>query len=268
MVALQTDNLMDSTDGPLLLVTRPAEQAAGWVSKLRAQGLRAEALPLIAIGPAPDAAALRQMLAALSPGALVMFVSPNAVQQSVAALGGGLIWPQGVRAAATGPGTVAALMEAGVPAGSIVSPPEAALQFDSEALWQLLQHEDWCGRQVRVVRGEGGREWFADTLRAAGAEVQLVQGYSRCAATLDEPGQALLQRALAHPADVRWLFSSSESIDHLMGLVPGADWSASQALVSHPRIAERALERGWRHVLLVPPGLDAIVRAARGPHPG
>mgnify|MGYP003505270416 CR=1 FL=1 len=61
MAALQTDNLMDSTDGPLLLVTRPAEQAAGWVSKLRAQGLRAEALPLIAIGPAPDAAALRVM---------------------------------------------------------------------------------------------------------------------------------------------------------------------------------------------------------------
>lgn len=259
---------MDATDGPLLLVTRPAEQAAGWVSKLRAQGLRAEALPLIAIGPAPDAAALHQMLAALRPGALVMFVSPNAVQQSVAALGGHWAWPEGVRAAATGPGTVAALLVAGVPEGSITAPPEGALQFDSETLWQLLRHEDWRDRQVRVVRGEGGREWFADTLRAAGAEVQLVQGYSRCAAMLDESGLALLQRALAQPNDVRWLFSSSESIDHLMGLAPGADWSASLALVSHPRIAERALARGWRHVQLVLPGLDAIVQAMRGARPG
>lgn len=255
---------MDSTGGPLLLVTRPAEQAAGWVSKLRAQGLRAEALPLITIGPAPDAGALREMLSVLRPGALVMFVSPNAVQQSAAALGGRLAWPDGVRAAATGPGTVSALLVVGVPAGSIVAPPEAELKFDSEALWQLLSGEDWRGRQVRVVRGEGGREWFADTLRAAGAEVQLVQGYSRSSATLDRSGQALLQHALAKPDDVVWLFSSSESIDHLIGLAPEADWSASQALVSHPRIAERAQARGWPRVRLVPPGLEAIVRAVRG----
>jgi uroporphyrinogen-III synthase len=251
---------MDSPGGPLLLVTRPAEQAADWVSKLRAHGLRAEALPLIAIGPAPDAGALRQMLATLRPGALVMFVSPNAVQQTAAALGGRLSWPAGVRAAATGPGTVQALRSAGVPPDSIVAPPEAALRFDSEALWEWLQHEDWRGRQVRVVRGEGGREWFADTLRAAGAEVQLVQGYSRCAAALDGRGRGLLQQALAQPAGFRWLFSSSESIDHLMGLAPGADWSTSRALVSHPRIAERARSRGWQQVLLVAPGLDAIVQ--------
>lgn len=262
-MALQVNNPMDATDGPLLLVTRPAEQAASWVSKLRAQGLRAEALPLIAIGPAPDAGALRQMLAALRPGALVMFVSPNAVQQTAAALGGRLCWPAGVRAAATGPGTVQALLATGLSPACIVAPPEASMQFDSEALWRLLQHEDWRDRQVRVVRGEGGRDWFADTLRAAGAEVQLVQGYSRCAATLDSRGLALLQQALAQPDGVRWLFSSSESIDHLMGLVPGADWSASRALVSHPRIAERALARGWQRVQLVAPGLDAIMRVVR-----
>jgi uroporphyrinogen-III synthase len=254
---------MHAADGPLLLVTRPAEQAAGWVSKLRAQGLRAEALPLIAIGPAPDAKALRQMLAALQPGALVMFVSPNAVQQTAAALGGRLPWPEGVRAAATGPGTVAALQAAGVRPGQIVAPDEAALQFDSEALWQLLQHEDWRGRQVRVVRGEGGREWFAETLRAAGAEVQLVQGYSRCAATLDAAGRALLHLALAQPQDCVWLFSSSEGIDHVMAMAPQADWAASVAWVSHPRIAETARARGWRQVSLLPPGLDAIVHAVR-----
>ncbi len=248
----------------MLLVTRPAEQAAGWVSKLRAQGLRAEALPLIAIGPAPDAHALSEMLAALRPGALVMFVSPNAVQQTAAALGGRLPWPEGVRAGATGPGTVAALQAAGVNPGRIVAPSEVALQFDSEALWALLQHEDWQGRQVRVVRGEGGREWFAETLRAAGAEVQLVQGYSRCAATLDVHGQALLQQALAWPQDCVWLFSSSEGIDHLMAMAPQADWSASVAWVSHPRIAERARSRGWRQVLQLPPGLDAIVQAVHG----
>jgi uroporphyrinogen-III synthase len=201
----------------------------------------------------------------LKPGALVMFVSPNAVQQSAVALGGSFAWPAGVRAAGTGPGTVAALQAAGVPPEMIVAPPAAALQFDSETLWQLLRTEDWHGRQVWVVRGEGGREWFAETLRTAGAKVQLVQGYSRTPACLDDVGLALLRQALARPAEVRWLFSSSESIDHLMTLTPGANWSTGKAIVSHPRIAERARACGWQQVQLVSPGLEAIVSAVQAP---
>ena len=35
--------------GPCVLVTRPAAQATGWVSKLHARGCAARALPLLAI---------------------------------------------------------------------------------------------------------------------------------------------------------------------------------------------------------------------------
>jgi len=254
-----------SGSGPLLLVTRPAAQASDWVSKLRARHLRAEALPLIATGPAPDAAALRHMLACLVPGALVMFVSPNAVLHAFAALGPGAAWPQNVRAAATGPGTVDALRAAGVPAAQIVAPPESAGQFDSEALWGQLRGEAWRGRPVWVVRGEGGRDWFADTLRAAGAAVHFVQGYSRQAPVLDAAGSALLQQALQVPQSVRWLFSSSEGIDHLAALAPGADWAPAVALVSHPRIAARARALGVGRVHCLAPGVDAIVAALLPP---
>jgi uroporphyrinogen-III synthase len=249
----------------LLLVTRPAQQAQGWVSKLRAQGLRAAALPLLDIGPPPSAAPLQHMRAALAPGALVMFVSPNAVEQCFAAWGRCGDWPKGVLAAATGPGTVAALEAAGVPRACIVAPPANAPQFDSEALWRQLRQDDWHGREVWVVRGEGGRDWFADTLRAAGATVRLVQGYSRGAPVLCEAGRRLLVQALATPDQTHWLISSSEALDHLASLAPGADWSGASAWVTHPRMAERARALGWGRVREIATGLDAVVAALRQP---
>jgi len=247
--------------GPLLLVTRPAAQGEPWVSKLRARGVRAEALPLIDIGPAPDANAVRRMWDELKAGALVMFVSPSAVEQGFLASGREATWPRGVQAAATGPGTVKALRAAGVPDDHIVAPPEDAPRFDSEALWQCLASQDWAGRAVWVVRGEGGRDWFADTLRRAGGVVQCVQGYTRSTPVLSVAQSELLRRALQVPLDVCWLFSSSESVDHLDRLVPGADWSASAALATHPRIAERVRELGMRDVRTVAPSVEAVVEA-------
>jgi hypothetical protein len=47
------------------------------------------------------------------------------------------------------------------------------------------------------------------------------------------------------------MFSSSEAIDHLDALAPGADWRAGRALASHPRIAERAQALGFGAVIVV-----------------
>ena len=100
-----------------VLVTRPAEQAAPWVERLRERGLVAEALPLIEIAPAADASALRSSWAGLATCRLVVFVSANAVLHFFAARPAGLDWPDGVDAGAPGSGTADALREAGVPAG-------------------------------------------------------------------------------------------------------------------------------------------------------
>lgn len=246
---------------PLLLVTRPEPQASDWVRRLRAQGLAAEALPLLAIGPAPDAGPVLALRAALVEGGLVMFVSPNAVLQTQAC---GLFdspWPAGVRAAATGPGTVAALRAAGLPAAQIVAPAAGSAAFDSEHLWLQLRGEPWAGRRVWVVRGEGGRDWFSDTLRAAGAQVSWVQGYARQAPDWSPAQRALLARALAEPAAHCWLFSSSEGLDWLVAQAAGADWSAARCLVSHPRIAARARALGLGRIEEIGVGVDAVVAA-------
>lgn len=269
----------------LLIVTRPPAQAAAWVRELRALGHAAQALPLIEIAPAAEPQPVHAAWQHLPERALVMFVSANAVQQFFAMAPApqclqrllpvsstdpsgqrGAAWPAGVRAASTGPGTSAALRAAGVPSSAIVGPAADAARFDSEALWAQLADEDWAGRRVLVVRGEEGRDWLAETLRARGATVDFVAAYRRLAPQPDAAGQALLRDALALPAEHLWLFSSSEAVTQLQALAPQADWSRSRAVASHPRIAEAAKGAGFGQVELVPASpTEVAARAAAWP---
>lgn len=242
-----------------VLVTRPASQAAQWVAHLREAGIDAVALPLIHIGDPPDPAPVRAAWANLSRLKLVVFVSPNAAERFMAAGPADVSWPAGVDAAAVGPGTARVLQATGVPAAQIVEPSGDAPQFDSEALWEQLRARDWRGAAVLIVRGDGGREWLADQMRAHGAAVALVCAYRRSAPVLDSPGQTLLREALAAPRSHLWFFSSSEAIANLAELAgSGVDWSLARALATHPRIAVRAQQLGIRDVSETRPSLESV----------
>lgn len=249
---------------PCVLVTRVQPQADAWVQALHALGVPAVALPLLQVAPVADSGPVRAAAQGLAGCAAVMFVSPAAVRHWWAAQAPAHrpapAWPAGVLAAAVGPGTVAALRAAGVPAAQIVAPPPEAPSFDSEALWPLLQaRRDWAGTRVLVVRGEGGgRDWLADAWRAAGAQVQAVAAYRREAPALAPAQRQALARALATPARHCWLFSSSEALGHLPDVAPGVDWSAAQALATHARIAEAARRLGFGRVGLVAPSPNAV----------
>ena len=247
-----------------LLVTRPQPQADAWVTRLRAQGVDAAALPLLAIDAVVDLSQLHAAWHELPRYALVMFVSPNAVSHffatrpaEIAARG----WPKATRAGATGPGTLQALHMAGVPHALCVAPPAEATQFDSAGLWAQLQGEAWSGREVLVLRGNGGRDEFAALLRGAGAAVHFTQAYERGAARHSAAERALLGDALAHPASHLWWLSSAEAIDHLAPLADSTAWQHAQALASHPRIAARARAFGFGRVFEALPTLAAVQAA-------
>ncbi|MDE2081628.1 MAG: uroporphyrinogen-III synthase [Burkholderiales bacterium] len=264
-----------------LIVTRPAAQAAGWVQALNAHGQEALALPLIAIEPLADRAPLQAAWQSLPRQALVVFVSANAAEQFFAAAPAGSGWPPSTLAGATGPGTSAALRALGVPPALLVAPDAAAGRFDSEALWLQLagRRQDepgagdaaspgpgaggtrWAGRRVLVVRGEDGRDWLADTLRAHGAVVAFLAAYRRRPPTWGAPERALLAQAIADPGGHVWHFSSSEAVGHLRACSAGTDWSRSTALASHPRIAAAARDAGFGQVLLAPPDPAAVAAA-------
>lgn len=253
-----------------VIVTRPAAQAAQWVQALAQHGLAAHALPLIDIAPALDTGAVTAAWQRLGQYRMVMFVSANAVAHFFAARPPDAPWPISTQAASPGPGTTLALREAGVEAAQIVEPAPDSAQFDSEALWQTLRHQDWHSSRVLVVRGEGGRDWLADTLRAHGAQVDFVAAYRRAPPRWDAAAQALLTSALTQPADHLWFFSSSESIDHLVAHLASAALvlpAGAQALATHPRIAERARSAGFTPVWQSLPTLSAVVACIQSSAP-
>ncbi len=253
-----------------VIVTRPAAQAADWVRQLRAQAIEARALPLIAIAPAADPAPIVQAWRGLAAQRLVVFVSPNAAEQFFAQRPAEAAWPPGVLAGSPGPGTTRTLRALGVPPAQIAEPAADAPQFDSEALWAQLRGHDWRGAGVLVVRGDGGRDWLAQTLREAGAQVGHVAAYRRVAPVVGPVEAGLLGAALAEPAAHLWLFSSSEAIDQLLALPADAaarDWSRARAVTTHPRIAARARRAGFGQVIEVRPSLAAVVACIQSLRP-
>lgn len=242
-----------------VIVTRPAEQAATWVRSLIECGIEAVALPLIDIAPPADPSAVHAAWHTLSQRRLIVFVSPNAAQSFFALKPEGMAWPDGCWAASVGPGTTQVLCRLGVPVSAVREPAVDAPQFDSEALWKQLERYPWKHTSVLIVRGEGGRDWLADTLRAHGAEVDFVSAYRRVPPRLRGERRCQLDEALERPRGHLWFFSSSEAIDHLLQSCPGVRWDEARALATHPRIARRAREGGFGSVSETRPTLEAVV---------
>lgn len=251
---------------PRVVVTRPAAQSAAWVLRLQAAGIAAVALPLIETAPAADTEAVAAAWASLPSRRLVVFVSPNAVLHFFAARPADRCWPPTLSAATPGPGTAEALRAAGVAPGRIVEPAGDACRFDSEALWHRLGESDWAGASVLLVRGDGGRQWLAERLIEAGAQVDAVQAYRRSAPTFSHPERVALEE-LTTAADAVWLFTSSQAIDHLEAAAGAGRWHGARAIATHPRIAARARTAGFGRVIEAAPGLDALVACIQSVQP-
>jgi uroporphyrinogen-III synthase len=240
-----------------VLVTRPAAQAAAWVEQLRARGIDAEALPLIEIVAVDDRSALRAAWETLAEHSLVFFVSANAVQHFFGARPESGAWPVGVVAAAPGPGTADALRAVGWPEAAIVSPATDAAQFDSEALWARLQGRNWRGARVLVVRGDGGRDWLADRLTEAGAEVEALSAYRRVATSFAGAARERLGRRSR--ATTSSGCSAAPRRSPTPRVPPATRVGRARAVATHPRIAARARSRGYAIVVAAGASLDAVV---------
>ncbi|ROR34395.1 uroporphyrinogen-III synthase [Inmirania thermothiophila] len=193
--------------GAGVLVTRPAHQAEGLCRLIEAAGGQALRYPVIAIEPLPDDGLLAERLRGAD---LAVFVSANAVREARARLGAGFRRPPGLRVAAVGEATARALAEAGLAAD--VVPAQGA---DSEALLAEPALQDVAGRRVLVVRGEGGRELLAETLRRRGAEVAHVALYRRVRPPLGP--EPLLRWRRAGLLDVA-LATSVEALENLAAM--------------------------------------------------
>jgi len=257
------------TQPACLVVTRPAEQAQTWVLALEAQGLHALALPLIDIVAPPDDRDLRHWREHLAQAQVLMFVSGAAVRAFFATSPPvAASMAKHTRFWAPGPGTAQALAEAlpgwGLSAQQIDAPAITAEQFDSEALWDQVQHQVRPGHTVVIVGGGGGRDWLTQRCQAAGAEVHTCVAYARQAPTPNADWWARYERARA-PGCV-WLFSSSQALGHLKTLLPNEDWTGRAALVTHPRMTSAAQSLGFGRVYTSRPTLVEVVKTLESHH--
>jgi uroporphyrinogen III methyltransferase / synthase len=305
---------MERATGRLTVVlTRPAGQSEALAARLAAEGVETVAFPLIDIAPVADAAPLDAAFASLANYALVVFVSPNAIDCAFARFDA--IWPHALPIGVVGPGSVAALARRGVeaPAYRVISPAAHGSvgddngnsgksgsdnkggsgnesgnessqtsadgngrdidggRFDSEGLYAALEAtlgaNAFEGKRVLIVRGDGGREWLADRLREAGAEVEAVAAYRRI---VPEPSVRTWERvhALLAGEPHVWLVTSSEGVRNLSELARDhltageiAQLKRAPFVAPHPRIAETARALGFDSITVSGAGDERIARA-------
>jgi len=248
-----------SLAGRHIVVTRPRAQAAALAALIEAEGGIPVIFPVIDIQPALDQAPLAST--ELGDYQLAVFISPNAVDYSLPTLLAGRPWPSALQAAAVGAGTVKALEKFGV--GGTVAP---SVRFDSEGLLELpaMQAERVAGQRVLILRGDGGRELIADTLRERGATVDYLSCYRRLPPS---DGVHPLSDLAARGALDALTVSSSEGLRNLHQMLTApaqaallAQICAAPCFVPHPRIAEVAHGLGHRQVILTEPADAGLLK--------
>jgi uroporphyrinogen-III synthase len=165
---------MNTLKGARVLVTRPAHQADNLTRLIEQHGGIAVCLPTVAIVECDNLVAIQKILADLDDFQWLIFVSSNAVNFALKANGGKIAQPKWLRMGAIGQATANALAMAGLTVNLI---PEQ--NYNSEALLALPEMQAISGQRVLIVRGEGGREELANSLRDRGASVHYLNVYKR-----------------------------------------------------------------------------------------
>ena len=218
--------------GQVVAVTRARAQASALAARLRDLGAEVLETPAIRIEPRPVT------LPPLDGLALICVTSPNGVRLFFDALARGGFDARalaGVKVAAIGPGTAAALRTAGIEADFV---PE---RFVAEGLLEALEGEPLEGRRVLVARAAEARDVLPDGLRERGAEVELLALYD----TVAEPLSQSQRESLARATHVT--FTSSSTVGFFLdgggevgGRARGVDRSCDE------RDAARARDRAPR----------------------
>jgi uroporphyrinogen-III synthase len=228
-------------NGRRVLVTRAAHQAAKLSDGLRALGAEPVEVPVLAIQPPADPAPLDRALRGLSNYDWLVFTSANTVRALVersASLGISFEPAAQPQVAAVGQATAAAARNAGF---AVAVVPE---NYVAESLAQSLAGQT-TGKRILLARAEIARDVIPDALRAAGAQVVVVDAYRN---VLPEAAPELLRRALQTGIDAA-MFTSSSSVTHLAEAARAADipfpFSGVPAVSIGPITSATLREHGW-----------------------
>ncbi len=240
-----------------ILVTRPNHQADKLCELIEQQGWNAIRFPTLEI-IALDNGKIRQQIERISQYQWLIFISVNAVNFALSANDGKIEQFKQSSIAAVGKSTKKALHSIGLP---LVLIPDS--NFNTEGLLATKEMNNIRDLACLIVRGKGGRETLADSLRQRGATVDYIEVYKRT-----KPVYNKLEMAKMLQLD-RLDIITITSGDALKNLLEIIAEEMRDKLVSTPlivisnRIKKLAEQNGFKHIVVTKRlGDAAIIEAA------
>jgi len=233
--------------GKWIAITRPAHQAQTIQKKLEKAGAHVVLFPLLEIAAPSDPERCKEQLAKADEYDLLIFVSSNAVEQSLKWLPAPL--PESVKIAAVGKKTAAILQQRGMPPD--IFPRQ---HFNSETLLAMPEMQDYYAvskdgkpKNIAVIRGEGGRNKLRDTLLQHGANVDHVNVYRRVCPQTN--ADLLKQHWRRGELDIIVL-TSGTSVENLFQLANGEEWLKQTKLLLGSRRIQQHIPEHYRGGML------------------
>ena len=241
-----------------IAITRPIDQAKKLAKLIEDAGGTPILFPLIEITPLNDYSQFEAVISDIRDYEWAIFISSNAVQNGMPRLIKAGIAKEDIfgnlKFAAIGPVTASELQCFGVK--DVLIPK---VRFDSESLLTSPEMTNVFSKKILIVRGVGGRDVLAETLKARGAEVTFAECYQRINPQTD---CNLLAQLWADKKLHGIVVTSSEAMRHLLDLAGDSEWLKHMTLfVNHARIAELPLQMGLKVKVTDSLGYDAMLQS-------
>ena len=224
-----------------LLLTRPAEDCAALAQTLAEQGIASHCMPLLAIEALAETAEQRSTFTELHRYCAVVVVSKPAARIGLQLLARHAKPAPDLPWFSVGAATAAVLAEQGLRVHFPGSGDDSEALLALPALHQAIATAP--APRVLILRGEGGREFLAESLRGQGVTVDYLPLYRR---VLPQYAPGEHGRCVRAERLNGLVVSSGQGFEHLLQLA-GDDWPALARLplfVPSPRVAEQARNAG------------------------
>jgi len=238
-----------------ILVTRPAHQADKLCDLIEQQGGQAVRFPTLEIVGLKNSR-IKQQFEALKQWHWLIFISSNAVNFALAANNGKIDVFKACSIAAVGKATEKALISAGL---SVDLMPKN--NFNTEGLLATEAMQQVNDQKCLIVRGVGGRETLANSLRERGAIVDYMEVYSREIPIVD---QSNVENRLKNQTLDAITITSGDALKNLVTMI-GSELAeelfAVPLIVISNRIKQLAEEIGFKTIAVTDnPSDTAIIK--------
>ncbi len=237
----------NSLAGMKVLLTRPLVQQGSLRETIEAHAGEVVSMPLMKIyrlEHVDDIQSVKDKIQNLDNYHSLIFISTNAASYGAEWIN--RYWPQfpaAVNVIAIGPTTAQSVIDQ---IGCEVTLADTGMC--SEDLLRLAVLQDVKGKSIAIIRGKGGRELLAESLRERGARIDYLEVYQRQSIHYD--AQQFHRILLAEAVNVLTV-SSGESLNSLLAALGDnkEEMSLLPLLVPSERIAQQARDVGFNRVV-------------------